>query len=173
MGVSRTFMKTKASVAVIMGSESDFKVMENAVSLLKKFKIATECEIVSAHRSPEWMYEYSRKAKSRGLKVIIAAAGGAAHLPGMVASLTELPVIGVPINVTSLNGMDALMSIVQMPRGVPVATVAIDNSENAALLAVKILALSDEKLQKSLDKFHLSLEKKVETMRGNLKNKLS
>ncbi|MBC6415448.1 MAG: 5-(carboxyamino)imidazole ribonucleotide mutase [Bdellovibrionales bacterium] len=136
-----------------MGSPSDMKVMKDAVHLLKDWKIASELKVVSAHRSPEFMQEYSLKAKQRGLQVIIAGAGGAAHLPGMVASLTSLPVIGVPISLKKLKGLDSLLSIVQMPKGVPVSTVAIDNSYNAALLAIRILALQNKTLEKKLDIF--------------------
>jgi len=146
-------MKEKCKVAVIMGSPSDMKVMKDAVHLLKDWKIASELKVVSAHRSPEFMQEYSLKAKQRGLQVIIAGAGGAAHLPGMVASLTSLPVIGVPISLKKLKGLDSLLSIVQMPKGVPVSTVAIDNSYNAALLAIRILALQNKTLEKKLDIF--------------------
>ncbi len=138
-------------VGIIMGSASDAKVMEAARHLLMEFEVPCEFTIVSAHRTPERLYTYAHKAIARGLKVIIAGAGGAAHLPGMIASITPLPVIGVPIRSTqSLSGIDALLSIVQMPRGVPVATVAINNAANAALLAIRILALSDPTLQEKL-----------------------
>ena len=129
----------KIEVAIIMGSKSEWRIMKEASRTLKKFKVAHEVQIVSAHRTPEFMVSFARAAEGRGLRVIIAGAGGAAHLPGMVASLTTLPVIGVPIRVGGLDGLDALLSIAQMPRGVPVACVAVDNSTNAALLAVRIL----------------------------------
>jgi len=138
-------------VGIIMGSASDSKIMEAARQVLKDFDIPHEFTIVSAHRTPERLYRYAQRAAERGLRVIIAGAGGAAHLPGMIASLTTLPVIGVPIRISqSLAGLDSLLSIVQMPRGVPVATVAIDNAANAALLAVRILALQDTTLQAKL-----------------------
>ena len=138
-------------VGIIMGSASDSKIMEAARQVLKDFDIPHEFTIVSAHRTPERLYRYAQRAAERGLQVIIAGAGGAAHLPGMIASLTTLPVIGVPIRSSqSLAGLDSLLSIVQMPQGVPVATVAIDNAANAALLAVRILALQDPTLQAKL-----------------------
>ncbi len=142
--------KTTAQVGVIMGSDSDLKVMIGAKEILEHFEIPYEIKVVSAHRTPEMMAKYSRTAYDRGLRVIIAGAGGAAHLPGMVAAQTCLPVIGVPVNITPMQGWDALLSVMQMPKGVPVATVAIDNSANAALLALKILALSDKKLMKKM-----------------------
>lgn len=140
----------KAQVGIIMGSDSDLPVMQAAADILEKLEVGYELTIVSAHRTPERMVEYAQSAKARGLRVIIAGAGGAAHLPGMVASLTVLPVIGVPVAVTALQGQDSLLSIVQMPRGVPVATVAIDNATNAGLLAAQILAIADETLSDRL-----------------------
>jgi 5-(carboxyamino)imidazole ribonucleotide mutase len=139
-------------VAVIMGSKSDLQVMQHAVELLRQLDIPHEVRIVSAHRTPEAMFEYARGAEARGLQVIIAGAGGAAHLPGMVASMTTLPVLGVPIAATQLNGLDALLSIVQMPRGVPVGTLAIGaaGAGNAALLAASICALSQPALRQRL-----------------------
>ncbi len=127
-------------VGIIMGSDSDWPVLEAAHAVLKDFGIAHEVSVISAHRTPDQMLNYAIEAQGRGLKVLIAAAGGAAHLPGMIASATTLPVIGVPINITKLEGIDSFLSIVQMPRGVPVASVGIDNAANAALLAVRILA---------------------------------
>ena len=135
-------------VSVIMGSDSDWPAMEAAIPILKHFNISYEVKVVSAHRTPEMMQRYAKRCKGRGIKVIIAGAGGAAHLPGMVASLTPLPVIGVPIMTKKLKGLDSLLSIAQMPRGVPVATVAVDNAHNAALLAVRILAISKAILMK-------------------------
>lgn len=129
-------------VGIIMGSLSDKPVMQEATKVLEKAKVPYELEIVSAHRTPEKMFEYAKAARGRGLKVIIAGAGGAAHLPGMTASLTDLPVIGVPIESKSLSGLDSLLSIVQMPRGVPVATMAINGAENAAHFALKIIKTS-------------------------------
>jgi 5-(carboxyamino)imidazole ribonucleotide mutase len=144
-------------VGVIMGSDSDFTVMSAAVEALAEFGVAAECRVVSAHRSPQGMFEYAKTAADRGLKVIIAGAGGAAHLPGMVASLTPLPVIGVPVPLQYLDGMDSLLSIVQMPAGVPVATVSIGGARNAGLLAVRILATSDESLREQIVAFHSEL----------------
>jgi 5-(carboxyamino)imidazole ribonucleotide mutase len=137
-------------VSVIMGSKSDFEVMKDAVELLRTFGVETEYSVVSAHRTPQLMYDYAQNAAGRGVEVIIAGAGGAAHLPGMVASLTELPVIGVPVPSKHLNGLDSLLSIVQMPAGVPVATVAIGNARNAALIALRILSLKHRKLREKL-----------------------
>ena len=141
-------------VGIIMGSDSDLETMSQAEETMKEFGIPYELEIVSAHRTPEVMFEYAKSARDRGLKVIIAGAGGAAHLPGMVASLTPLPVIGVPVSSKHLSGVDSLYSSVQMPAGIPVATVSIGNSRNAGLLAVRILATTNEALASKLDKFH-------------------
>ena len=144
-----------ARVGVIMGSRSDLPTMENAIEMLKKFGVDYEVKIVSAHRTPELMFEYAKSAKERGLKVIIAGAGGAAHLPGMVSSLTPLPVIGVPVKSRALNGLDSLLSIVQMPGGIPVGTVAIGDSgaKNAGILASEIIALMDEEVAAKIEKF--------------------
>lgn len=136
-----------------MGSVSDWKVMSAAAETLETFGVAYEKRIVSAHRTPDLLAEYAKTAKSRGIEVIIAGAGGAAHLPGMVASMTTLPVVGVPVKSKALNGLDSLLSIVQMPAGVPVATVAINGAKNAALVAVSILALHDEALALALEDF--------------------
>lgn len=140
-------------VGVVGGSRSDFPVLEQAVAMLRKFKIRSELRVVSAHRSPDHLYRYAEEAAGRGIRVIIAGAGGAAHLPGMLAAKTTLPVIGVPMPTKHLDGLDSLLSIVQMPRGIPVATVAIGNAENAALLAVSILALGDPTLAEGLARF--------------------
>src|SRR2546423_4504392 len=140
-------------VGIIMGSKSDLDTMQAAVDLLTEWGISYELEVVSAHRTPERMFTYASTARDRGLQVIIAGAGGAAHLPGMVASITTLPVIGVPVPTKHLGGEDSLLSIVQMPAGVPVATVGIGNAKNAALLAIRILSLSDGKLSDKLAKF--------------------
>ena len=134
-------------VGVIMGSDSDWSVMEGAVEALKSLGVCVEATVVSAHRTPERLMDYSKSARERGLEVIVAGAGGAAHLPGMVAAFTELPVVGVPILTTHLNGEASLLSIVQMPKGVPVATVAINGAYNAGLLAAQILATADESLR--------------------------
>jgi len=144
---------TTPTVGIIMGSSSDFDVMEAAAETLTRFNVAYEIRVVSAHRTPEVMVEYARGARERGLQVIIAGAGGAAHLPGMVAALTTLPVIGVPVAQARLDGMDSLLSIVQMPRGVPVATVAINNATNAGLLALRMLALADPSLANALEEY--------------------
>ncbi len=142
-------------VGVIMGSRSDLPTMEKAVEMLKRFGVDYEVKIVSAHRTPELMFEYAKTAKERGLKVIIAGAGGAAHLPGMVSSLTPLPVLGVPVKSRALNGQDSLLSIVQMPGGIPVGTLAIGESgaKNAGILASEIIALLDEEVAKKIDEF--------------------
>ena len=138
-----------AKVGIIMGSDSDFPLMKKTVEVLEEFGIAYEVKVSSAHRTPEDTLEYAKTAVDRGLKVIIAGAGAAAHLPGVIAAETTLPVIGVPINATALNGMDALYAIVQMPSGVPVASVGIDATKNAGLLAVQILATADDELRHS------------------------
>lgn len=156
-------------VVIIMGSDSDLKVMSAASEILNEFKISNHLQIVSAHRTPKEMVQFSEDAKKNGYKIIIAGAGGAAHLPGMVASLTTLPVIGVPVNVTSLNGLDALLSIAQMPKGVPVATMAVDNAYNAGLFAARILALSDLGLQKKLSVFSVQQKIKVQKMNKRVK----
>ncbi|MFI3328051.1 MAG: 5-(carboxyamino)imidazole ribonucleotide mutase [Rikenellaceae bacterium] len=140
-------------VGVIMGSTSDYGVMEAAVQTLEEFGVEFEKKVVSAHRTPELLVEYAKSARQRGLQVIIAGAGGAAHLPGMVASMTPLPVVGVPVQSKALSGLDSLLSIAQMPAGVPVATTAINGAKNAALIAVSILALQDEELAKRYDAF--------------------
>jgi 5-(carboxyamino)imidazole ribonucleotide mutase len=143
----------KALVGIIMGSSSDKDIMQMAADVLKKFDVEYEFSVVSAHRSPDRMYEYAKTAEERGLKVIIAGAGGSAHLPGMVAAITTLPVIGVPVRSSnSLDGWDSLLSIVQMPNDIPVATVAVNGAHNAGLLAVQMLSLADESLKKKLHK---------------------
>lgn len=140
-------------VGVIMGSISDFEVMKDACKILDEFNVSYEKKIVSAHRTPDLLFNYAKEAKNRGLKVIIAGAGGAAHLPGMVAANTSLPVIGVPVKSRTLNGLDSLLSIVQMPAGVSVLTVAINGAKNAALSAIQILALEDKELASKLEDF--------------------
>jgi 5-(carboxyamino)imidazole ribonucleotide mutase len=140
-----------SDVAIIMGSDSDWPVMEEAAKVLDKFSISYSAEVISAHRMPDEMVEFAKKAQSQGYKVIIAGAGGSAHLPGMVASLTTLPVIGVPVSLKNLDGMDSLLSIVQMPTGIPVATVAIDNAANAAILAARILGTSDSTISQKVE----------------------
>jgi 5-(carboxyamino)imidazole ribonucleotide mutase len=158
-----------AIVAIIMGSKSDLPIMKDAISALDEFSVPYHIEVVSAHRTPEEMQEFSLGAAAQGYKVIIAGAGGAAHLPGMVASYTTLPVIGVPVTVGSLNGLDALLSIAQMPKGVPVATVAVDNSFNAGLLAVRMLGVESKKLTEQLLQFRKKQKIKVKKMNHKLK----
>ncbi len=150
-------------VAIIMGSKSDLNTMKETSIVLDEFEIPYEMKIVSAHRTPEWMFEYAKTADARGIEVIIAGAGGAAHLPGMTASITHIPVIGVPIQSKSLNGIDSLLSIVQMPGGIPVATVAIGNAgaKNAALLAVRILSIKYYKLKEKLNSYYKNLKESV------------
>ncbi len=155
-------------VGIIMGSESDLPTMQAALDILTEFGVAYEVEVVSAHRTPKRMVEYAETARARGLLVVIAGAGGAAHLPGMTASLTTLPVIGVPVQTKALNGSDSLLSIVQMPAGIPVATVGIGNSANAGLLAIQILATSDKKLAADLEVYRQSLESKVAEMNSRV-----
>lgn len=151
-----------------MGSDSDLEVMQEAAKVLEEFEVDFEITVVSAHRTPKRMFDYAQKARERGLKVIIAGAGGAAHLPGMVASITTLPVIGVPVKLKTMDGLDSLLSIVQMPGGVPVATVAINNAKNAGLLAIQILATANDtlniKLQSYKDKLQQEVEKKAEAV---------
>lgn len=156
-----------------MGSESDLSVMEEAAHLLEEFGVPYEIRVLSAHRTPHRMLEYARTAHMRGLKVIIAGAGGAAHLPGMIASATPLPVIGVPVPTRHLQGFDSLLSIVQMPSGVPVATVAIGQARNAGLLAVQILAVSDKVLLQRLVAYKQALLQKVEQMDARLQERFA
>jgi 5-(carboxyamino)imidazole ribonucleotide mutase len=163
--------KTKPLVGIIMGSDSDLKVMTHASEFLEKIHVLYEMEIVSAHRTPELMFEYAKTAKKRGLKVIIAGAGGSAHLPGMIASLTTLPVIGVPIESHNLKGMDSLLSIVQMPSGIPVACVAINGSLNAAILASQILALGSKSISSDVEEYRKSLYHSVIRKRERLRRK--
>lgn len=160
---------TETLVGVIMGSKSDWETMRHAAEVLRQFDVPHECHIVSAHRTPQWMCEYASSAESRGLEVIIAGAGGAAHLPGMVASQTILPVLGVPVQSKALSGLDSLLSIVQMPGGVPVGTLAIGvaGAKNAALLAIRILANNRPELRKKLADFH---EEQAAKVRGETLN---
>lgn len=151
-------------VGIIMGSESDWETMSGARDILVEFGVEFEADVVSAHRTPDKMAEYAKTAAQRGIKVIIAGAGGAAHLPGMVASFTTLPVIGVPVQSKALKGVDSLYSIVQMPSGVPVATVGIGNATNAGLLAIRILAAGDEALTKRLAEYANQMVNKVDAM---------
>lgn len=151
----------KPLVGIIMGSDSDLPVMSEAAKLLDELQILYEITIVSAHRTPDRMYYYTKTASKNGIKTIIAGAGGSAHLPGMVASLTTLPVIGVPVRTKNMDGLDSLLSIVQMPPGIPVATVAINGAKNAGLLAAKILGTSDKKIKEKLERYQKKLETSV------------
>ena len=162
----------KNKVGVIMGSSSDADIMRAAVDVLDRFGIPNEFAVVSAHRSPDWMFEYAKSAEKRGLKVIIAGAGGAAHLPGMMAALTVLPVIGVPIKSSnSIDGWDSLLSIVQMPNDVPVATVAVNGAHNAGILAVEMLAINDKELKEKLIELKKKNTDKVRQQNQSLHSK--
>jgi 5-(carboxyamino)imidazole ribonucleotide mutase len=151
----------KPQVAIIMGSDSDYEIMKEAEAVLKDFGVEFQTSVVSAHRTPEKMFEFAKSALDNGFKVIIAGAGGSAHLPGMVAAMTVVPVIGVPIKSKNLKGLDSLYSIVQMPPGIPVATMAINGSKNAALMAIQMLAMNDEKLLNQLQDYRKEMENKV------------
>ncbi|MER6169772.1 5-(carboxyamino)imidazole ribonucleotide mutase [Streptosporangium sp. NPDC001681] len=157
------------TVGIVMGSDSDWPVMRLAAEALAEFEVEFEADVVSAHRMPEEMIAYGAQAAGRGLKVIIAGAGGAAHLPGMLASVTPLPVIGVPVPLKYLDGMDSLLSIVQMPAGVPVATVAVGGARNAGLLAVRILAAADEGLRAKMEAFQLALKEQAHAKGARLR----
>ena len=160
-------------VGVVMGSDSDWSVMSDAAAALKEFGIEYEVEVLSAHRTPEKMIEWGKAAASRGIKVIIAGAGGAAHLPGMLASVTTLPVIGVPVSLSKLDGMDSLLSIVQMPGGIPVATVSIGGAKNAGILAARILGTNDSALEKKLIEYGQSLASLVAEKNDQLKAEIA
>jgi len=160
-------------VGVIMGSDSDLEVMRGAIGILREFSIPIEVRVLSAHRTPDEMLAYAREAAGRGVQVIIAGAGGAAHLPGMVAAATPLPVIGVPVAATPLAGFDALLSIVQMPAGVPVATVAIGGGRNAGLLAIRILATADAALLEAMQRFQSDLADRVRTKDAEVRDKFA
>lgn len=163
---------TNPLVAVVMGSDSDWSVMSDAAQALKDFGIEHEVEVLSAHRTPERMIEWGKTAASRGIKVIIAGAGGAAHLPGMLASVTTLPVVGVPVPLGKLDGMDSLLSIVQMPAGIPVATVSIGGAKNAGILAARILSTSDKSLEQKLVDYGVSLADLVAEKNTQLQNQI-
>lgn len=162
----------KPVVGVIMGSDSDWRVMADAVEALREFEIPHEVEVVSAHRTPEKMFTYAKEARARGIQVIIAGAGGAAHLPGMVASLTTLPVIGVPVSLATLDGLDSLLSIVQMPGGIPVATVSIGGAKNAGLLAVRMIGANDSVVSAKLETYQSDLAAAVEQKNEALKSRI-
>ena len=172
MGLMPFHDSSRPLVGVVMGSDSDWSVMAAASEVLSEFGVDHEVEVVSAHRTPDKMIAYGREADSRGLRVIIAGAGGAAHLPGMLASVTTLPVVGVPVPLARLDGMDSLLSIVQMPAGVPVATVSIGGAKNAGLLAVKILATSDRALTARLADYSAGLAAMVDEKNRALKSTL-
>lgn len=157
-----------SDVAIIMGSDSDWPVMEEAAKALDSFGISYTADVVSAHRMPEEMVEFAKTAATKGYKVIIAGAGGAAHLPGMVASLTTLPVIGVPVSLKNLEGMDSLLSIVQMPAGIPVATVGIDNAKNAGILAARIIGSSDARMAKKVEAQLADIREEAKAKGANL-----
>lgn len=162
-------------VGIIMGSDSDLPIMKRAAEVLSELGVEFELTIVSAHRTPERMFDYAKSAKERGLKIIIAGAGGAAHLPGMVASLTTLPVIGVPIKSSnSVDGWDSILSILQMPNGIPVATVALNGAKNAGLLAARMIGSFDEKVSSNLFEYHIKMknevEAKIQQVKGEFKN---
>lgn len=161
----------KIDVGIIMGSDSDLKIMQDAASIMEDFGISYEITIVSAHRTPDALFKYGTKAVKKELKVIIAGAGGAAHLPGMIASMTTLPVIGIPIKTKTMNGIDSLLSIAQMPPGVPVATVAINGAKNAGLLALSILGVTDKNLQNKFAEYKKKMNKEVKIKAANLKTK--
>ena len=160
-------------VSVVMGSDSDWSVMSDAAQTLKEFGVEYEVEVLSAHRTPEKMIQWGKGAASRGIKVIIAGAGGAAHLPGMLASVTTLPVVGVPVPLSKLDGMDSLLSIVQMPAGIPVATVSIGGAKNAAILAARILGTADDALSKKLAEYGVSLSELVAEKNQQLKDEIA
>jgi 5-(carboxyamino)imidazole ribonucleotide mutase len=163
---------TKPVVGIIMGSQSDLRIMKEAAEVLEELSIPFELTVVSAHRTPVRMMEYGKNARAKGIKVIVAGAGGAAHLPGMIASITSLPVIGVPIKSSnSINGWDSVLSILQMPSGVPVATVALDGARNAGILAAQIIGTSDKQVAKRLDQYKASLKTKVETSAKSIERK--
>ncbi|MCF7833935.1 MAG: 5-(carboxyamino)imidazole ribonucleotide mutase [Candidatus Pacebacteria bacterium] len=163
--------KTKTQVSIIMGSDSDLPVMQESAKVLEDCGVVYEILVVSAHRTPEMLYKYSKEARNNGLQVIIAGAGGSAHLPGMVASMTTLPVIGIPIKTKTMDGLDSLLSIAQMPPGIPVASVAVNGAKNAGLLATEILALNDKLLAKKLEEYRGKMNKEVKLKSKNLYTK--
>lgn len=160
----------KPLIGIIMGSDSDLPIMEEAAKILDDFNIPYELTVVSAHRTPQRLFEYGKTARDRGLEVIVAGAGGAAHLPGMIASITELPVIGVPVKTSKLNGLDSLLSIVQMPGGVPVATVAINGAKNAGILGAEILGVKDQGIRDKIKKYKENLQREVEAKANKLED---
>lgn len=171
--INQVITQASVQISIIMGSDSDLPTMDGAIAICQQFDVGYEVAIISAHRTPDRMVDFAKQAHTRGIKVIIAGAGGAAHLPGMVAALSPLPVIGVPVVSKYLNGLDSLYSIVQMPRGIPVASVAIGNAENAGLLAVQILAISQPKLLVKIQAYRLKLQTMVMEKQTELDAKLS
>ena len=163
-------MKKNPLIGIIMGSDSDLPVMKGAAEILEAFGIPYEITVVSAHRTPKRLYDYAESAKARGIRVIIAGAGGSAHLPGMAAAITSLPVLGVPIKTSKLSGLDSLLSIVQMPEGIPVGTLAVNGAKNAGLLAAQILAAFDSKLSAAVHAYKKNLKAKVESKAGELES---
>ena len=159
-------------IAIVMGSDSDWRVLEGAHKILKEFEVESIVEVLSAHRTPEKMLDFGKAAASNGLEVIIAGAGGAAHLPGMLASVTSVPVIGVPVSLGKLDGMDSLLSIVQMPQGVPVATMSIDGAANAALMAIRILGVQDPALRVKMDTYREGLKAVVDAKNADLRGRI-
>lgn len=172
MAGARTLVPMPAQVSIIMGSDSDWRVMEAAKAVLDELGVAAEVDVVSAHRTPDKMVAFARGAADRGVRVIIAGAGGAAHLPGMVASMTRLPVIGVPVPLERLDGLDSLLSIVQMPAGIPVATVSIGGARNAGILAARVLGTTDADLASRLDAFAADLEQQVDAKAQALRDRV-
>jgi 5-(carboxyamino)imidazole ribonucleotide mutase len=162
-----------SKVAIVMGSDSDWRILEVAHLELKSFGVEVEVEVLSAHRTPETMLNWAKSASENGFSIVIAGAGGAAHLPGMIASATSLPIIGVPVSLSHLDGMDSLLSIVQMPAGVPVATVSIDGAKNAALLAIRMLGVSDLVIRGQMDQYREDLKLSVEQKNQSLKARLT
>ncbi|MDK2799703.1 MAG: 5-(carboxyamino)imidazole ribonucleotide mutase [Clostridiales bacterium] len=163
----------KPKVAIVMGSDSDFPVLKKCIQVLKQFEVEVDVNVISAHRTPEKAEQFAKNAEANGIDVIIGAAGKAAHLPGVLAAFTTLPIIGLPIKSSTMDGLDSLLSIVQMPKGIPVATVAIDGAENAALLAVQMLSLAYENLKTKLKAFKIEMAKQVEEKDSLIKQEVS
>lgn len=171
--INKAEAERQPKVAVVMGSDSDFPILKSSIKLLKEFGVDVEVMVCSAHRTPDKAAEFAKNAESKGFDVIIAAAGKAAHLPGVLAAYTPLPVIGIPIKSSTMDGLDSLLSIVQMPNGIPVATVAVDGAENAALLAVQILSIGYSELRDKMKDYKKNLERKVEEKNRELQTKLA
>ncbi|WHH58183.1 5-(carboxyamino)imidazole ribonucleotide mutase [Petroclostridium sp. X23] len=167
------FTGKKPKVAIVMGSDSDFPILKNCIKVLKQFDVEVDVNVISAHRTPYRAEEFAKNAEANGIDVIIGAAGKAAHLPGVLAAFTTLPVIGLPIKSSTMDGLDSLLSIVQMPKGIPVATVAIDGADNAAILAVQILSIGYEDLKTKLKAFKIEMAKQVEEKNAQIKEEVS